>query len=150
MNSMDNEIVKDLNELLRGCHMGASTFKEYLVEAQSEKLRETLKHSLDIFQKHETELTSRINSYGEDAVDSTGIMAVLSEMTEKIKTMMADSDEEILNQSIKAMDMGLKACHDFIDKHKQVPEELLFVIHDLEADYKKVYRDLTELKLNNY
>ena len=39
MNSMDNEIVKDLNELLRGCHMGASTFKEYLVEAQSEKLR---------------------------------------------------------------------------------------------------------------
>ena len=30
--------------------MGASTFKEYLVEAQSEKLRETLKHSLDIFQ----------------------------------------------------------------------------------------------------
>ena len=41
MNSMDNEIVKDLNELLRGCHMGASTFKEYLVEAQSEKLRET-------------------------------------------------------------------------------------------------------------
>ena len=107
MNSMDNEIVKDLNELLRGCHMGASTFKEYLVEAQSEKLRETLKHSLDIFQKHETELTSRINSYGEDAADSTGIMAVLSEMTEKIKTMMADSDEEILNQSIKAMDMGL-------------------------------------------
>ena len=114
------------------------------------RLRETLKHSLDIFQKHETELTSRINSYGEDAADSTGIMAVLSEMTEKIKTMMADSDEEILNQSIKAMDMGLKACHDFIDKHKQVPEELLFVIHDLEADYKKVYRDLTELKLNNY
>ena len=92
MNSMDNEIVKDLNELLRGCHMGASTFKEYLVEAQSEKLRETLKHSLDIFQKHETELTSRINSYGEDAADSTGIMAVVSEMTEKIKTMMADSD----------------------------------------------------------
>ena len=62
----------------------------------------------------------------------------------------ADSDEEILNQSIKAMDMGLKACHDFIDRHKQVPEELLFVIHDLEADYKKVYHDLTELKLNNY
>ena len=48
------------------------------------------------------------------------------------------------------MDMGLKACHDFTDKHKQVPEELMFVIHDLEADYKKVYRDLTELKLNNY
>ena len=44
----------------------------------------------------------------------------------------------------------LKACHDFTDKHKQVPEELMFVIHDLEADYKKVYRDLTELKLNNY
>ena len=37
MNSMDNEIVKDLNELLSGCHMGASTFKEYLVEAQSVK-----------------------------------------------------------------------------------------------------------------
>ena len=87
MNSMDSEIVKDLNELLRGCHMGASTFKEYLVEAQSEKLRETLKHSLDVFQKHETELTSRINSYGENAADSTGIMAMMSEMAEKIESV---------------------------------------------------------------
>ena len=73
---------------------------------------------------------------------------MLSQAAEKIKVMMADSDEDILNQSLRAMDMGLKACHDFIEKHRPVPEEMLFVIHELQQDYKEVVRELTELKLN--
>lgn len=149
MNEKDQMIVKDLNELLRGCHMGASTFKEFLTEAQSPRLKETLKNSLDLFQRNEIELTSRINAYDEDAMDSIGVMAVLSEMAEKIKTMMASSDEDILNQSLKAMDMGLKACHDFSDKHAVVPEEISCILQELEDGYKKVVRELTELKLED-
>lgn len=148
MNTEDEVMIRDLNELLRGCHMGAAAFREYLVQAQSEKLRETLNRSLQRFEKHETELTSRINAYGADAPDCVGVMAMLSQAAEKIKVMMADSDEDILNQSLRAMDMGLKACHDFIEKHRPVPEEMLFVIHELQQDYKEVVRELTELKLN--
>ena len=148
MNAEDEVMIRDLNELLRGCHMGAAAFREYLVQAQSEKLRETLNRSLQRVEKHETELTSRVNAYGAGAPECAGVMAMLSQAAEKIKVMMADSDEDILNQSLRAMDMGLKACYDFIEKHRPVPGEMLFVIHELQQDYKEVVRELTELKLN--
>ncbi len=148
MESRTEEICQDLNELLQGCHMGAQVYQEYLASAKDPMLKRVLVHSLDVFKKHEIELTERINERNSDATDSIPVMAAVGSFFEKMKAVMADDDKKILDECIRALGMGLTGCQNFDEKHPDLEETLRNAVKDLEKDYKLLYAELTALKLN--
>ena len=144
----DEILVRDLNEILKGCRMGVNVFRDLLAEAQNDRFKAILKQALDIFHHHEIELTVRIRSYCCTVDDSESLMASVSELMEKFKAVMADSDEELLKNAIHAMDMAMKACRVFDEKHPAVPETVREVLDQLMEDYRQIYRELTEFRLS--
>lgn len=142
------EVCQSLNELLQGCHMGAQVYQEYLASAKDPMLKRILVRSLDVFKKHEIELTKRINERQTDATDSIPIMAAVGSFFEKMKAVMADDDKKILDECIRALGMGLNACQTFKEKYPNLEETLMNAVNDLERDYKILYAEMTSLKLN--
>ena len=144
----DELLVQDLNEILKGCHMGVSVFTDLLGEAQNDKFKSILKKALECFHQHEMELSFRIRSFSAEIDDSPGLMASVSGLVEKFKAVMADSDEELLKNAIRAMDMAMKACQVFDEKHPAVTGTVRKILDQLMKDYRQIYRELTEFRLN--
>ena len=104
--SNKEEIIQEYNELLEGCHMGASTFKIYLDETYDLELRKLLSEAIDSFNKHEKRLTEKVIHLGSDPTDEIPMMGMISEFFEKMKVKMADTDQTI-DYALRAIDMGI-------------------------------------------
>lgn len=149
MSQSKMDVVHDLSKLLQGCHMGSSTFQEYLGQTQSSALKSILIESLDIFRKHEIALTKHIQALQSNTEEDITISELIAEFFEKIKAQMADNDRKLLDYSIKGIDMGLTACQDFKKKHHDMQHDLVESIDQLESDYKQIYQKFINLKLDS-
>ena len=140
-----NVTIQEMNKFLKGIHMGGTTFKDYLEKAQSPKLQNELNRIIESFKKHEEAITKRISDLGGNAADSVGIMGSMGQLFEKIKLLTADTDEEVLEHAIKAMEMGIKNADKFIEENKDLEESLLNDVKGVVKDYDNHLRRLREL-----
>lgn len=135
-------LILEMNKFLKGIHMGGTTFKDYLEKVNSLKLKESLVEIIESFKRHEEAITKRINQLGGNASDTVGLMGMMGEFFEKIKLISANTDEEVLEHAINAMEMGIKNGNKFIDKHKDLEESLLneakAVVNDYDGHLKKL------------
>mgnify|MGYP004598536865 FL=1 len=147
---MDNnqEYINEMNKFLKGIHMGGTTFKDYLDKAQSTELKATLVEIIESFKRHEKAITKRINKMGGDAADSVGIMGMMGEFFEKIKLIPVDSDKEVIEHAIKAMDMGIKNANKFIDENENLEESLMKEVKGVVDDYDNHLRKLQSIKID--
>lgn len=136
--------INELNKFLRGIHMGGTTFKDYLEKAQSKELQRELLNIIESFKRHEESITRRINELGGDAADSVGLMAGMGKFLEKIKLLTADTDEEILNHAVKAMEMGIRNGKKFIVENSDLDESLMKEVKGVVKDYDNHLRKLQE------
>ena len=132
---MENEkLVNELNNFLKGIHMGATTFKDYLEKAQSPKLKDDLRVIIESFKRHEEAVTHRIEKLGGDAIDTTGFIGAISEAWEKLKLMTVDTDKEVIDSAIKAINMGIEQGNKFIAEHENldpsIKKELEKIVED--------------------
>ncbi len=148
MSQSTREVCQDLNTLLEGCHMGSATFQEYLSQTCSSHLKTTLTEALTIFRHHETALKHHIEALGESCQDEIKIGGIFAEFFEKMKAELAVNDRQLLDYAVRGIDMGLKACQDFKKKHHGLQMDLLKSVEDIESDYKRIYQNLIDLKLN--
>lgn len=148
MSQSKMDVVHDLSTLLQGCHMGSSTFQEYLGQTQSSALKTVLIDALDIFRKHEIALTQHIQALHSNTEEDITLSGLIGEFFEKMKAQMADDDRKLLDYSIKGIDMGLTACQDFKKRHHDMQPDLVESIDQLESDYKQIYQKLINLKLD--
>lgn len=140
---MENQkLVDDLNKFLKGVHMGGATFKDYLEKAQDIKLKNELRIIVESFKRHEEAITHRIELLGGNAVDTLGLMGMIGEAWEKMKLMVVDSDKEVLDYAIKAMNMGLEQGNKFIADHEDlqpdIKRELEKIVEDNEKHLQKL------------
>lgn len=140
---MENQkLVDDLNKFLKGVHMGGATFKDYLEKAQDMKLKNELRIIVESFKRHEEAITHRIELLGGDATDTLGLMGMIGETWEKMKLMVVDSDKEVLDYAIKAMNMGLEQGNKFIADHEDlqpdIKRELEKIVEDNEKHLQKL------------
>lgn len=143
---MDKNItIQEMNKFLKGIHMGGTTFKEYLDKAQSQKLKDELIKIIESFKKHEEVITKSISDLGGDAADSLGIMGTMGQLFEKVKLITADTDEEVLEHAIKAMDMGIKNANKFIEENKNLDDSLMKEVKGVVKDYDNHLRKLESL-----
>ena len=140
---MENQkLIDDLNKFLKGVHMGGATFKDYLEKAQDIKLKNELRIIVESFKRHEEAITHRIELLGGNAADTLGLMGMIGETWEEIKLMVVDSDKEVLDYAIKAMNMGLEQGKKFIAEHEDlqpdIKRELEKIVEDNEKHLQKL------------
>lgn len=147
---MENkDIVKRLNKFLKGTHMGADAFKDYLEIAEDEKLRIVLVDIIESFKKHEEAITHRIEQLGGDPADTVGIQALWGEMMEALQVMVTDNDEEVLKRTIKALEMGIKNGNEFLEQNEELPDNIKEEIDNIVKEYYKKLNKLEELNNKN-
>lgn len=139
--------IQELNMFLKGIHMGGTTFKDYLEKAQSYELKEVLLEIIESFKRHEEAITKRINQMGGDAADSVGIMGMMGEFFEKVKLIPVDSDKEVIEHAVKAMEMGIKNGNKFIDENQNLEESLMKEVKGVVDDYDNHLRKLQYIKI---
>ena len=122
---MRDKVIKELNKFLTGVHMGGATFKDYLDKAENLELKSTLKEIIESFKKHEEAITHRIEELGGNASDSLGIRGNIAEAFEKIKLIPVDTDCEVCEHAIKAMEMGNKNANKFIEENENMEKSIL-------------------------
>lgn len=139
--------IQEMNKFLKGVHMGGTTFKDYLEKAQSYELKEALLEIIESFKRHEEAITKRINQMGGDAADSVGIMGMMGEFFEKVKLIPVDSDKEVIEHAVKAMEMGIKNGNKFIDENQNLEESLMKEVKGVVDDYDNHLRKLQSIKI---
>lgn len=143
---MSEKIIKELNKFLTGIHMGGSTFKDYLAKAQNLELKSELREIIESFKRHEEAITHRIEELGGNASDSLGIIGNIAEAFEKIKLISVDTDAEVCEYAIKAMNMGIKNANKFMEEHKNMEESVMNDIKGVIKDYDDQLEVLNNLK----
>ncbi|MGG7179090.1 DUF2383 domain-containing protein [Clostridium paraputrificum] len=142
---LKEETIEEVNKFLKGIHMGGTTFKDYLEKAQSQSLKEELRLIVESFKRHEEAITHRIEALGGNAADSVGIMGMMGEFFEKIKMIPVDTDKEVLEHGINAMDMGIENANKFLEEHKDLEPSLIKDIEGVVKDYDNHLRKLKEM-----
>lgn len=140
------QLIQEYNELLEGCHMGASTFKIYLEETYDTELRKLFNEAIEAFNKHEKKLTEKIIHLDSDPSDEVPMMGMISEFFEKMKVKMADTNQT-LDYALRAIDMGIKGVENFHKKHPEITDEIRQATSDLLDDYKVIYQKLSDHKI---
>ena len=140
---MENQkLVDDLNKFLKGIHMGGATFKDYLEKAQDIKLKNELRIIVESFKRHEEAVTHRIELLGGNAADTLGFMGMIGETLEKMKLIVVDSDNEVIDYAINAMNMGVEQGNKFIAEHQDlepnIKKEIEKIVEDNDKHLKKL------------
>ncbi len=142
---MNNSLIKELNKFLSGIHMGATTFKDYREKAQDEELKAELENVITSFKKHEEAISHRIEALGGTPSDSIGVIGEVAEFWEKIKLIAVDSDLEVCERAIKAINMGIKQGSTFIAENTDIEESIMNDVKGVVADYDNHLAKIEEL-----
>ena len=143
-------IIKELNKFLKGINMGSDTFKQYEEKAKAPELKHQLNHIISIFKSHEQKIVSAIQKLGGEAKDSLGITGELASIFEKIKDIFVDTDKEVLEHAIKAVNMGrdngttvLQTCKDL-----KADQFIIDRLTEILNDYKTTSQELDKFSNN--
>ena len=145
--SENQKIQLEYNQLLDDCRSGANTFKIYLEETFDFKLREILLGALTTFKDQEILLTKNICELGFNIEDDINPINKVSEMIEKFKAKLFDNDK-IADYAIKNIENYLKTVTILDETTSAISNEFKSSLHILTDDYRKIYQDLTNFKLN--
>lgn len=127
--------LKETNRFLRGIHMGGASFKDYLDKAEDSELRNELKEIIESFKRHEEAITNRIEKMGGNAPDTLGIRGTMAEFFEKVKLIPVNTDLEVCERAVKAMEMGMYQGQKFLEENEGLESSLLNEIKGVVKDY---------------
>ncbi|WP_291633458.1 DUF2383 domain-containing protein [Clostridium sp.] len=140
-----NNNVKEMNKFLKGIHMGGTTFKDYLSKAKDTEIKNALVQIIESFKRHEEAITNRIEKLGGNAADTLGIMGTMADFFEKIKLIPVNTDLEVCEHAMVAMEMGIKQGKKFIEENKDLDASLMSEVEAIVGDYNKHLTKVQEL-----
>ncbi|MCI8851402.1 MAG: DUF2383 domain-containing protein [Erysipelotrichaceae bacterium] len=143
------EVIQELNQLLKGTHMGAFVFEDLREKVVDEKLRLEFHRYLELLKNHEDMLTKHITMIGGEPVDTSGFMGTITDMMSMIKNMVVVGDIQVVEEAVKAIEMGLKAIRDFDDRHFTLSETMRKEIDIMKDDYQMIYHSLHKYMIAN-
>lgn len=142
-------LIQELNQLLKGTHMGAFVFEDLREKVVDDKLRLEFHHYLELLKNHEDMLTKHITMIGGEPVDTSGFMGTITDMMSMIKNMVVVGDIQVVEEAVKAIEMGLKAIRDFDDRHFTLSETMRKEIDIMKDDYQMIYHSLHKYMIAN-
>ncbi|MEG0181325.1 MAG: DUF2383 domain-containing protein [Peptostreptococcaceae bacterium] len=143
----NKELIMELNKFLRGIHMGADTFRVYQDKAKSQEVKNELSRIMFIFREQDEKVSSYIKKLGGEPADSLGITGGMASMFEKLKDMFIDSDKEVLEHAISAVDMGIEGGNNMINSYKNenLDKSIFQHLNEMVSEYKVINNRLDKL-----
>ncbi|MGL5757002.1 MAG: DUF2383 domain-containing protein [Paraclostridium sp.] len=143
----NKELIMELNKFLRGIHMGADTFRVYQDKAKSQEVKNELSRIMFIFREQDEKVSSYIKKLGGEPADSLGIAGEMASMFEKLKDMFIDSDKEVLEHAISAVDMGIEGGNNMINSYKNenLDKSIFQHLNEMVSEYKVINNRLDKL-----
>ena len=136
------DLIEELNQLLKGTHMGAFVFEDLKDKIDSSSLKVEFTSYLKLLKQHEEMLTRHIMTLQGEPVDTSGFMGTLTDMMSMIKDLVIVSDVQVIEEATKSIEMGLKALRDFDDRHFTLSETMRKEIAIMKDDYSTIYHAL--------
>ena len=154
MMSEQKALIEEMNKFLKGTHMGAQTFRDYIKKSKDEGLKDELVKIIEAFKKHEECATSHIKKLGGEPADTTGLAGELTGFLNKIKNITVNEDIEVLDHAIKAMHMGIQQGNTLLDgyKDKGLDSSIFNDLRNMVNEYtthKKSLEKLRDQKFSN-
>lgn len=147
--NLRDDLIQELNQLLKGAHMGAFVFEDLSEKIEGQQLKLDFHHYLELLKNHEEMLTRHIISVNGEPVDTSGFMGTVTDMMSMIKNMVVTGDLQVVEEAIKAIEMGLKAIRDFDDRHFTLSETMRKEIDIMKDDYQTIYHSLHKYLIAN-
>ena len=143
--SQDNkDIINEMNKFLKGIYMGIISFKDYYEKAHAMPIKKDIESIINSFKGHEEAVIRNIQELGGDPTDSIGLTGLMGEVFQKIKLIPADEDREVVQQAVKAIEMGIKNANKFLQEHDYFADDLKGTITGIIADYDNNLRKMQE------
>ena len=140
-------VINELNKFLKGINMGSETFKQYEEKAQAPELKQELNKIISIFKSHEEKTVAAIQKIGGEAKDSLGFTGELATMFEKVKDIFVDTDKEVLEHAIKAVNMGKDNGITVLQTFKELKADSFIIdrLTEILNDYETISDALNKL-----
>lgn len=138
----ENQIVEELNQLLKGAHMGAYVVNDLKEKLKSKELRDVFDQILDNLHTHERALTALVISEHGEPQDSAGVKGTMADIMQSLKDLTLMNDSQVLDEAVKALEMAIKAIKDFDEKHFTLKEDMEKTIRIMRDDYSSSYHML--------
>lgn len=136
------DLIEELNQLLKGTHMGAFVFEDLSDKISDHKLKVEFHRILSLLKEHENMLTKHIEEVDGNPVDTSGFMGTMADMMSMIKNLVIVTDVEVIEEATKSIEMGMKALRDFDDRHFTLSDEMRKEIDIMKDDYSCIYHSL--------
>lgn len=136
------DLIEELNQLLKGTHMGAFVFEDLRDKIDNHDIKVEFDNILKLLKGHEDMLTKHILEVNGNPVDSSGFKGTMTDMMSMIKNMVLLSDEKVVEEATKNIEMGMKALRDFDDRHFTMSETMRKEIAMIKDDYSTIYHTL--------
>ncbi|ELC8456217.1 PA2169 family four-helix-bundle protein [Clostridium perfringens] len=134
-----------LNDNLKGLYMGIDIFKRYEKKCKSNDLKNLLNDVIKLYSKEACELSSKISALGDSPASNVGILGKASKAIYNIKTVTADTDSEILEESIKAFKTGIIMFQKFLhEKENQLDKESINLVKNMIQENEELSKKLNE------
>ena len=134
----ENNVIKELNEYLKGEYMGIHAYEHYLKNAQDQNIKTTLQKIQQDHKQHAVKIAERIQDLGGKAVEDNGFMGSVRETMMKLKGF-PDRTEEILKGVIKGQQMGIRATEEIVRGDLDA-ESLQIVENNLAEDRSHIHQ----------
>ena len=144
------EMTNELNKFLSYIHMGNSVYRIYYNESKKfndKELENMITYIMEIFKKHEEEITKLINSYGEVATDSLTAAGLFGVYKEKMKFFETPLD--ICVSALKATNMGTISALKFLHSNNKLQDNIKEKIYQVIDDYGLIMDKWTNYSISN-
>lgn len=142
------DLIEELNQLLKGTHMGAFVFEDLRDKISDHTLKTEFDRILKILKGHEDMLTRHIQEVNGDPVDTAGIKGTMADMMSMLKNLVIVTDVQVIDEATKSIEMGLKALRDFDDRHFTLSETMQREIEAMKDDYSSIYHTLHKFMIS--
>lgn len=147
MMNQREDLIQELNQLLKGTHMGAFVFEDLREKLTDSGLQQEFQHFLTLLKNHEVMLTRHIQELHGIPEDSSGLKGTIADMMAMLKNMTIVSDQDAIKEALKAIEMGKKALRDFDDRHFTLSETMTKELAMMKDDYDCIYHTLHKLMI---
>lgn len=144
---METRCVQELNQLLKGTHMGASLFEDIKCKANDPKLIQLIDDCLKRLRKHEELLAKHVLTMEEEPAQDGGFFQGISEMVEAIRTLTIDEDVELSKECMKYMEYALQALNKFEQKQFILEPMVQRSLYYMRDDYQIIYHSFHQYGL---
>lgn len=133
------EKTNELNKFLSYIHMGTCVYRIYYDEAkrlENDTLLNKIVDILEIFKKHEENITNLITDFNEEATDSLTFAGMMGVYKERIKYF--ENSFSICINAIKATNMGYISALKFLHENKHLASGIKENVMSVIDDYHKI------------